>query len=416
MAVNDTHIRTAKPAKKQVNGDTVATPRKLADGKGLYLEVRPTGAKLWRYRYRIDGKENVYAMGEYFNDPQTPGHMSLDAARTERARCRALVKQGIHPLSQRREQKAQGAADRANTFQSVATQWIERERKHWSADYADSVQRTLELHVYPKIGSKPVRAVNTREFRGLLEALEQKAVTAINVRQWCSAIFTYAILTDRADIDPTAPLKGHVKRPDVQHKTPLTKDGIAALVQKIEVGGYMTTRIALKLLLLLFVRPGELRRAEWSEFDLERAVWTIPAEKMKKRAVHVVPLPTQAVELLKALQTITGGRRYVFPNQRNPVECMGENTLNAALRSLGYRGQFSAHGFRATASTELHELGYRSDLIEFQLAHAERDQTKASYNQAQFMTERRQMMQQWANMVDAWSKGANVVSIKAKIA
>ena len=241
-------------------------------------------------------------------------------------------------------------------------------------------------------------------------------MTAVNVKQSVSAIFAYAAQTGRVESDPTFAFRNYIERPDVQHKKALSKDGIADLVQKMESSGFVATRIALKILLYLFVRPGEIRKAEWKEFDLERGVWAIPAEKMKKREIHLVPLSIQALDLLRTLKAVTGNSRWLFPNQRRSTDCMSENALNAALRRLGYSGEFSAHGFRATASTELHELGYDTDIIEFQLAHADRDRTRASYNQAQFWDVRKKMMQQWAEMVDAWSCGGDVVPINSKTA
>jgi integrase len=273
--------------------------------------------------------------------------------------------------------------------------------------------------VFPEIGAEPIAQLapsGTPKILALLDKILDggHAVTAVNVRQSISGIFAYAAQTQRAVGDPTYPLRNYISKPDVKHKTPLTKDGIAELVKKIEASGFVVTRLALKLLLYLFVRPGEIRKAEWSEFDLERAVWTIPGQKMKKREKHLIPLPTQAVELLRTLKTVTGNSRWLFPNQRRPDDCMSENALNAALRRLAYNGDFSAHGFRATASTELHELGYRTDIIEFQLSHSDREETRASYNQAQYWGERQKMMQQWADMVDAWGRGdKNVHAIRA---
>jgi integrase len=417
MALKDTQIR--KAAKQ-------AKPYKLADANGLYVEVRPSGAKVFRYRYRIDGKENVYTIGEYGQSPigesaaqaqsrRDGGLFTLEEARQERLRARGLVKQGIHPGKDRDSRAALQQAESINTFEAIGREWVEKMRPHWSKRHADDILRTLENDVFPQVGSLPIKQVTAPMILRILDQVNERgaAVVAINVRQWCSGIFTHAVRTLRADGDPTGVLKGHIKRPKVRSKTPLTKDGIRDLVAKIEGAGYVTSRFALKLLLYTFVRPGEMRKAEWSEFDLDRAVWTIPAEKMKKARPHLVPLSNQVVQILKALREVTGNRQYLFPNHHRPTDHISQNSLNALLARLGYKGQFTAHGFRATASTELHELGYSSDLIEFQLAHAERNQTKASYNQAQYWQQRKDMMQQWADLVDAWSKGDNVISINA---
>lgn len=427
MALTDTSIKAAK--KK-------AVPYKLTDGKGLYVEVRPLqrapySAKYWRYRYRINGKENLYSFGEYGQAPngetaeqaqmrRAAGRYTLEEARQERVRARGLVKQGIHPIQEKATRDSVQQAERANTFEVVAREWLERNKPHWSAGYYDDIKRVLEADVFPKVGALPIRQVTAARMLEVINAVAQPPRSApnvaINIRQWAGSIFAHAVQTLHADADPTALLKGGIKKPTVKHKTPLTKAGIKDLVAQIESSGYAISRIGLKLLLLLFVRPCELRRAEWSEFDLDHGVWTIPAEKMKKRERHIVPLSTQAVELLRGLRALSPkeSRKYLFPNQRRPNDCVSENTFNAALTRLGYQGQFSAHGFRATASTELHEMGYRSDLIELQLAHADRDETRASYNQAQFMAERRAMMQAWANCVDSWSRGDNVLPIKSK--
>ena len=234
------------------------------------------------------------------------------------------------------------------------------------------------------------------------------------LRQWFSGIYRYAVSTLRADYDPASSLKGALTRPKVQHHKPLESDEIPVLLEKLNTyGGYGPTVIAMKLLLYLFVRPGELRTAEWSEFNMDKGEWRIPAERMKMREIHIVPLPKQAVQLLNELHTFTGGRAYLFPNLRRPNSCMTGTTLNRVLERMGYGGRFSAHGFRATASTILNELGYRSDIIERQLAHAERNKSRASYNQAQYMAERRLMMQNWADYIDNLKQGPKV--IKGKI-
>jgi integrase len=242
----------------------------------------------------------------------------------------------------------------------------------------------------------------------ILNRIESRgaATVALLVRQWSSAVFRYAVATLRADHDPAAALKGAIHRPKVQHHKPLTREQIIQFSKALEqYGGYKTTVIALRLMLLTFVRTVELRKAEWVEFDLDRAEWRIPAERMKMREPHIVPLSRQAVELLRELRTHTGGRPLLFPNYRNPNESMTATTLNRALERIGLNGKgsigFSAHGFRATASTMLREMGFRSDVIERQLAHAERNKVRASYNQAEYLDDRRHLMQMWADKIDA---------------
>jgi integrase len=419
MPLTDAKIRNTKPGEK---------PIKLTDGGGLYLEVRKTGAKLWRYRYRIAGKENVFAVGEHCQAPageadaeassrKASGRFTLAEARQERDRCRGLVKQGNHPAYNRQAQRAAQVAENANTFEAVAREWIEKKKLGWSAYYLRQVECFLDADVFPYIGSLPIRNVTAAHLLEILRRVEGRGAetVALLLRQWASAIFRYAVATLRADADPAAALKGAIHRPKVEHRKPLSRDQIAAFVKALDAyGGYRTTVIALRLALLTFVRTVELRAAEWVEFDLDRAEWRIPAERMKMREPHIVPLSRQVVELLRELHTLTGGQRWLFPNYRRPKTCMTATTLNRALERMGFNGKdsigFSAHGFRATASTILNEAGYRPDVIERQLAHKERNKVRASYNQAEYLKERRAMMQQWADMVDDMAKEESKVT------
>lgn len=387
MPLTDAKIRNTKPADK---------PLKLTDGGGLYLEVRPTGTRLWRLRYRIDGKENVFAIGGY---PE----IGLADARDAREKAKPLIRQGIHPSHNRQAERLANSAANANTFEAVAREWIKKKAPSWTPYYLRQVERFMAADVFPFVGKLPIRNVSAAHLLEILNRIEGRgaATVALLVRQWSSAVFRYAVATLRADADPAAALKGAIHRPKVQHHKPLTRDQIAGFSKALEqYGGYRATVIALRLMLLTFVRTVELRKAEWIEFDLNRAEWRIPAERMKMREPHLVPLSTQAVELLRELATHTGGRRQLFPNLRNPSECMTATTLNRALERMGFNGKdsigFSAHGFRATASTMLNEMGFRADVIERQLAHAERNKVRASYNQAEYLEERRQMMQAWA--------------------
>ena len=407
MPLTDARIRNTKPAEK---------PIKLTDGGGLYLEVRKTGTKLWRYRYRIAGKENVFAIGEYCQAPageaeaanrRASGRFTLAEARQERDRCRGLVKQGVHPAHNRQAHRAAQLAENANTFEAVPREWIEKKKPGWSAYYLRQVEGFLDADVFPYIGALPIRNVTAAHLLEILRRVEGRGAetVALLVRQWASAIFRYAVATLRADADPATALKGAIHRPKVEHRKPLSSDQIAAFVKALDTyGGYRTTIIALRLMLLTFVRTVELRAANWAEYDLDHAEWRIPAERMKMRESHIVPLSRQAVELLRELHTLTGGQRWLFPNYRRPKTCMTATTLNRALERMGFNGKdsigFSAHGFRATASTILNETGFRSDVIERQLAHKERNKVRASYNQAEYLEERRAMMQQWAEMVD----------------
>lgn len=394
--LTDVQIRTAKPDSK---------PQKLTDGNGLYLEVRPTGTKLWRYRYRIAGKENVYALGEY----PTVG---LAAAREARQDARKLVKQGIHPSHARHRTKAARISENADTFEAVAKEWMEKTMPSWTPYYQRQVVSMLEANVFPHIGRLPIRTVTAAQLLQIVRVTGKRAPTvAILVRQWCSAIFRYGIATLRADNDPTAALRGSIVRPRVEHRKPLGKADVRPFMKALDnYQGLAWTATAMRLLMLTFVRPVELRAAEWKEFDLEAAEWRIPAGRMKMRESHIVPLSAQATALLKELKAAATSH-WLFPNVRRPSTFMSGTTLNRALERMGYGGKFSSHGFRATASTMLNELGYNPDVIERQLAHAPRNKVRASYNRAEYLAERRKMMQGWADYLDGLAAGAAVTGI-----
>lgn len=418
MALTDTRIRTAKKT---------AAAYKLTDSGGLYVEVRPSRAKLWRYRYRIAGKENLFALGEYVQAPNAEteaetyarvsgGRLTLAEARTERDKARALVKQGIHPSHNRQALKVAKIVEGGNTFEALAREWIAKRKAKWTPYYLKQVENFLQADVYPYIGSLPVRAVTAAHLLEIVRRVEKRAPTvALLIRQWCSAVFRYGVSTLRADGDPTVALQGAIERPKVQHRKPISRAEFPKFLKKLsENGGNRQTIIALELLMLFFVRPIELRAAEWTEFDFEDKQWRIPAERMKMREPHIVPLSRQAVGLLLELQALTGSSKYLFPNQRRPRTYMSGTTLNRVLERMEYGGRFSSHGFRATASTILNEMGYSSDWIERQLAHKERNAVRASYNQAQYLTERTKMMQDWANLIDSLGAGANVTPIRKK--
>jgi len=308
-------------------------------------------------------------------------------------------------------------AANANTFEAVAREWIAQKKPGWTPYYLHQVERSLKADVFPYVGKLPIRSVKAAHLLEILRRIESRGAetVALLVRQWASAIFRYAVATLRADGDPAAALKGAIHRPKVEHRKPLSRDQIADFMKALDsYGGYRTTVIALRLMLLTFVRTAELRGAPWAEIDLDRAEWRIPAERMKLRDPHIVPLSTQAIELLRELNTYTGGRDFMFPNYRNPKACMSATTLNRALERMGFNGEgsigFSAHGFRATASTILNEHGFRPDVIERQLSHTERNKVRASYNQAEYLEERRAMMQQWADMVDEMAKDDDKVT------
>jgi len=389
MPLTDVKIRNTKPTEK---------PLKLTDSGGLHLEVRPNGSRLWRYRYKINGKENLFALGDYPT-------LSLQDARKARDDARELVKQGIHPSHARAGAMSTQVDSNADTFERVAREWLDTKRGKWTDRSLAQATHCIEQNAYPKIGRLPIRSVTAAHLLDLFKAMEKRGAEtyAIQLRQWCSAIFRYAIITLRADADPAAALKGAINRPAISHAKAMNAEVIAELRQRLDVyTGNPTTVLAIKLMLYTFVRTNELRKAAWQEFDTgDAAIWTIQAGRMKMRRTHVVPLSRQSLSVLTALRELTGDGGQLFPNVRRPGDVMSSTTINRAFEYMGYdAGVWTGHDFRATASTQLHEMGYRPDIIERQLAHVEGNKTRAAYNHAEYMQERRAMMQAWADWVD----------------
>ena len=408
-----------EPKRKPIRNDTDArnakaegTPYRRAAGKGLYLEVRPSGKKLWRYRYRLEspdgGKpENMFALGEYGKLGAAKGQYTLAEAEQERARLRELVKQGTHPLQARRERKQAVLEAGENTFKVVALDWIAENKASWTPYYLQQIERAFKDAVYDEIGGLPITSITSAHLLKIVKDKAKEAPTvALLLRQWIGAVFRYAIAHLKASADPTFAIRGSVKRLKPQHKKPLLPGDIPAFRKALaEARASRPITIAMELALYTFVRPGELRGAAWTEFDLDAALWRIPAERMKMGEEHLVPLSTQAVGLLRELKGRTGGEEWLFPNNRDPKRCISKTTLNRVIERMGYAGRFSAHGFRATASTWLNETGVRHDAIEKQLAHKERDAVRDAYNAAKYLPERRAMMQQWADAVDTMAEG-----------
>lgn len=395
------------------NAKPQAKPYKLPDGRGMLLLVNPDGSKLWRWRYRrpVTGTENMLALGAY---PET----SLRLAREKREEARALLADGIDPGEHRKAEKAAGMERAANSFEVIAREWLGRQT--WVEHYRVKVEAWMANDVYPYIGGRPVAELSASEFLRVGRRMEERGAieSAHRVLQTCGQVMRYAIATGRADRNPVADLKGALAAPAERHHAAITEPGaLGGLLRAIEgYSGDPTTRAALKLSALLFVRPGELRHAEWTEIDLDAAEWNIPAGKMKMRQPHLVPLCGQAVAILRELQPLTGRGQYVFPGGRSPRRPMSNNAINAALRRMGYgTDTVTAHGFRATARTILDEvLGYRVDYIEHQLAHAVKDPNGRAYNRTAHLPERRKMMQGWADYLDALRTGGAVVPFKRK--
>lgn len=404
--LTDTAVRNAKPGSKAV---------KLFDGGGLYLEVAPAGGKWWRLKYRHGGKEKRISLGVYPD-------VSLKDARERRDEARKLIANGIDPSKTRQDGKAEAkaqAAEDTNTFEVVARDWHAKQVKVWSEGHAAKVLGRIEQHLFPAFGSIPIATLRAPAILPTLREIEAKGnhETAKRLRQYCEAVFTFAISTGIAERNVGADLRGALapcratNRPAI-----IDPKGVAQLLRAIDgYQGSPVTVAALRLAPLVFVRPGELRQAEWSEIDLDAADgprWSIPAEKMKMRRDHIVPLSKQAVEIITEIYSLTGQDRYLFPCNRTNGRCMSNMALNAALRRMGYeQGEMCAHGFRAMASTLLNELGWNSDLIERQLAHAERNSIRAAYNRAEYLPERRKMMQAYADYLDKLKAGAKVTPL-----
>ncbi|OOG43229.1 integrase [Rhodanobacter sp. C06] len=395
------------------NAKPQAKPYKLPDGRGMLLLVNPDGSKLWRWRYRrpVTGMENMLALGAY---PET----SLRLAREKREEARALLAAGIDPGEHRKAEKAAGEERAANSFEVVAREWLGKQT--WVEHYRVKVEAWMANDVYPHIGGRPVAELSAPEFLRVGRRMEERGAieSAHRILQTCGQVMRYAIATGRAERNPVADLKGAIAAPPERHHAAITDPAeLGGLLRAIEgYSGDPTTRAALKLSAMLFVRPGELRHAEWAEFDLDAAEWNIPAGKMKMRQPHLVPLCEQAVAILRELQPLTGRGQYVFPGGRSPRRPMSNNAINAALRRMGYgTDSMTAHGFRATARTILDEvLGYRVDYIEHQLAHAVKDPNGRAYNRTAHLPERRKMMQGWADYLDALRAGGSIVPFKRK--
>ncbi|PIU53522.1 MAG: integrase [Deltaproteobacteria bacterium CG07_land_8_20_14_0_80_60_11] len=399
--LTDTKVRTTKPTEK---------PQKLFDGGGLFLLVTPTGGRLWRFKYRFGGSEKSLSIGTY---PET----SLAEARQRRDQASALLANGIDPSETKKAQKAAGNQE-TETFEIIAREWYAKFSLSWATSHAKTTIRRLELFIFPWLGARPIKTITAPELLAALRRIEAKGAleTAHRVKQVCGQVFRYAIATGRAERDPSGDLRGAIPPASGKHMATITDPKeIAGLLRSIDdYRGGIVTRCALQLAPLVFVRPGELRQAEWSEFNLETAEWRIPAEKMKAGAVHIVPLSRQALDILREIHPLTGHGRYVFPSPRTDSRPMSSNAILSALRRMGYaKDEMSGHGFRSMASTLLNEHGWNRDAIERQLAHAERNSVRAAYNYAEFMPERKKMMQAWADYLEGIKSGAKIIPIRA---
>jgi integrase len=398
MKLTDVKVRNAKPRAK---------PYKLPDGRALYALVQPTGSKLWRGSYRFEGKQKTLAMGVYPD-------VSLEEARRRWGEARTLLARKTDPSAQRKADKHA----KAETFRVVAEELLAKHQREGQAPATLSKKRWLFDLAFQTLGDRPVASITPRELLALLRTVENRGLyeTAGRLRGFCGAVFRFAIATGRAERDPSMDLRGALTTPIVSHRASIVNPAaIGGLLRAIDgFAGQPTTHAALHLAAYTFARPGELRRAEWAEFDLDAAVWSVPAKKMKMRRPHRVPLARQSLAILRGMQKLTGGGRWVFPSVRTVARPISENTLNAALRRLGYSSEeMTTHGFRSMASTRLNEMGrWNPDAIERQLAHQEANAVRRAYTHAaEFWSERVAMMQAWADYLDELREGGKVLPL-----
>lgn len=406
MPLSDIKVKSLKGGVKP-NGEKTSKPYRVTDEKGLYLEVTPKGGKRWRFKYRINRKEKLLSLGLYPD-------VTLKAARKKRDEHRTLVADGVDPSIMRKVKKLTVAGE--GSFESVAREWHGKFSKNWSDSHTARTIKHLENNIFPWLGAMPINDIKPVELLAALKRIESRGAidTAHRVRGICSSVFKYAVTTGQAERNQAADLVGAIPPAKTRHHASITDPKeVGGLMRAIQdYKGSFVTATALKLSPLLFVRPGELRQAEWAEIDVENAEWRIPAAKMKMKALHIVPLSSQAIEIIEAIRPLTGRGKYVFPSVRSAARPMSDNTINAALRRIGYtKNEMTAHGFRSMASTLLNEQGWNADAIERQLAHAEGNGVRAAYNYAQHLPERKKMMTAWADYLDGLAKGADVIAI-----
>ncbi len=402
--LNATSIRKATPRSE---------PYRLTDGLGLCLLVTPAGGKLWRYKYRFEGAQKEISYGKY---PDVP----LDSARQRHANARKLLSEGVDPMAARKAERVKRDASDAHSFQTVATLWL----SHWSAGkssrHVDTTRRRLEANVFPSLGARPVTEIQAPELVSTVKAIEKRGAADLAKRalETIGQIFRYGIAHGHCHRNPAADIKPSdvLKSTRKVNFARIDAAELPALLRAIEVyRGHVVTRLAMKLMSLTFTRTSELIGARWCEFDLERRRWDIPKERMKMKTPHIVPLATQAVEVLTLLHGITGGGDLVFPGDRDQTKPMSNNTILKALSVMGYKGRMTGHGFRGLASTLLHEQGFNHDWIELQLAHAQRNAVSAAYNHALYLEPRTRMVQSWADFLEQTQRGGKVLQVQSVI-
>ncbi|QHP81555.1 DUF4102 domain-containing protein [Pectobacterium odoriferum] len=396
MKLNARQVETAKPKDK---------PYKMADGGGLYLLVKTNGSRYWRLKYRIDGKEKLLALGVYPD-------VSLADARAKRDEARKGIAGGIDPLEVKKEQKIEREAQVKNTFQEIALEWHSMKVKKWSAGYASDILEAFNKDVFPFIGQRPIADIKPLELLNVLKKMEDRGATekAKKVRQRCGEVFRYAIVTGRAEYNPAPDLTSAMQGHESTHYPFLTIEELPAFFKAL--AGYSGSELvvlAAWLMIITGVRTGELRGALWSEIDTDKALWEISAERMKMRRPHIVPLSVQALEIIEKIRAMTGNFPLLFPGRNDPSKTMSEASINQVFKRIGYTGRVTGHGFRHTMSTILHEQGYNTAWIETQLAHVDKNAIRGTYNHAQYLDGRREMLQWYADYMDSLENGGIVV-------
>ena len=402
MRLTDPAVRTAKPGAK---------PVKLSDGKGLYLLVNPTGSKLWRWKYRADGKEKVMALGAYPD-------VTLAQARKAMGEAREKLAGGADPMVLRKADKQARRLAVENSFAAIARMWWEHWKIGRSERHAVYVMRRLEADIFPAIGARPIDAIEAPELVAMVKGIAARDAIDLAKRalQTTGQVFRYGIAHGKAKRNPASDIRPSDILPARKKENYARVDAkeLPALLRQIDAyRGAPATRLALKLMALSFVRTSELIGARWAEFDLEAARWDIPAERMKMKTPHIVPLSTQTIGVLRTLQVVSGHGTLLFPGERDHEKPMSNNTILKALERMGYKHRMTGHGFRGIASTILHEMGFNHTHIELQLAHQERDAVSAAYNHATHLGERATMMQRWADYLDKAAAGAEVIQLRA---
>jgi integrase len=402
MPLTDTAIRNVKPGEK---------PVRLFDGGGLYLEVAPSGGKWWRLKYRIHGKEKRLSLGTY---PE----VGLRDARDRRDEARRLLAAGTDPSAVRKAERTVQKIAALNTLEAVSRDWLKHRASAWTPGTLEAITSSLENHVFKTLGARPVAEIQPADIRHVVQAVERTGAgeTAGRVFQRLRAIYRYAVAHDLVSTDPTYPLKpAEILKPRrVSHRASLPESAVPEFLGKLKAyAGDPVTRAALELLMLTAVRPGEVRGARWDEFDRDRALWRIPAERMKMATEHLVPLSRQALTVLSQVEPISGTGELVFPSPFYPEKPISDGTLNSALARMGYKGIATAHGFRTLFSTCANEAGWNGDIVERQLAHEERDEVRGAYNRAQWLADRTRLMQWWADHLDSLRRRGEVIPLRA---